>query len=148
MSRKDRSILFSLLQPSAGGEATEGRGADFLSQFEGTVHSGREGTAGGHGRECGTCSIYTVSAVRDQKEKLSVQHLSPWKAQHTFGVGFPTSVKLCWRHSLRHTQICLHGDPNSSQADNEERVITTVEENSSSFWFFFLFWSLFPPLPS
>lgn len=86
---------------------------------------------GGHGRECGTSSIYTVSAVREQKEKLSVQHLSPWKAQHTFEVGFPTSVKLCWRHSQRHTQICLHGDSKSSQADNEERVITTVEENSS-----------------
>lgn len=49
---------------------------------------------GGHGRECGTCSIYTVSAVRDQKEKLSVQHLSPWRAQHTFGLVFPPQLNF------------------------------------------------------
>lgn len=133
MSRKDRSILFSLLQPSAGGEATEGRGADFVSQFEGTVHSGREGTAGGTWQ--GVWNLLHLYCICRQGPEGETQCPAPQSMEGTayIWVGFPTSVKLCWRHSLRHTQICLV--ILSGQADNEKTVITTVEENSSSFCF-------------
>lgn len=87
MSKKDRSMLFSVLhdpmlrkkqlkEEGLGKKQLKEEGLIFFSQFEGTVPSAREGTAWGTWQECGTISIYTVPAVREQKEKLRVQHLS------------------------------------------------------------------------